>query len=217
MILFCVVAIAYIYLAQAQNQFLQLYFKPLIIPSLALFFLSSSKVSTVIQKLLLAALFFSWTGDVLLMFEHYKPVFFIFGLCSFLVAHLFYIITFKKIFGTEKIRFRFWILLLCILIYTFLISILYPNLQSLLIPVCTYGFVICLMLLIALHFFYIKNKFAGWQIATGAGFFVFSDACLAINKFYQKIPYSAIIIMTTYALAQFLIVNGIIAYNKKPD
>ncbi len=214
LILFCVVVIAYIYLAQVQNQSLQLYFKPLIIPALGAYFLSNSKVTTLIQKLLLVALFFSWAGDMLLMFEPYKPVFFIFGLSAFLIAHLFFIITFKKIYNKEKVKLKIGIFLFCLLIYTSLITILYPHLQRLLVPVCVYGLAISIMLLIALHLCYIKKKFAGRQIAVGAGFFVISDACLAINKFYQPIPYSAVIIMSTYALAQFLIVNGILAYNR---
>jgi len=43
-----------------------------------------------------------------------------------------------------------------------------------------------------------------------------SDSLLAMNMFYVSLPYSHIWIMSTYALAQFLIVYGIICQNPPP-
>ena len=48
----------------------------------------------------------------------------------------------------------------------------------------------------------------------GAIFFMISDSILALNKFYQPIPFSNISIMLTYALAQYLIVLGILKLKK---
>ena len=48
----------------------------------------------------------------------------------------------------------------------------------------------------------------------GAIFFMLSDSILAANKFYQPIPLSNISIMVTYALAQYLIVLGILKLQK---
>ena len=40
-----------------------------------------------------------------------------------------------------------------------------------------------------------------------------ADSLLALNKFYQPIPFSNISIMLTYAFAQYLIVLGILKQN----
>jgi uncharacterized membrane protein YhhN len=42
----------------------------------------------------------------------------------------------------------------------------------------------------------------------GAIFFVASDSMLAINKFKNNFPYANVLIMFTYAAAQFCIVHG---------
>ncbi|HQW93549.1 MAG TPA: lysoplasmalogenase family protein, partial [Ferruginibacter sp.] len=69
--------------------------KPLLIPVLILLLLKTR--STVPGKnLLMTVLFFSWMGDVFLLFENKQPLFFIFGLASFLITHIFYIIYFLR-------------------------------------------------------------------------------------------------------------------------
>ena len=54
------------------------------------------------------------------------------------------------------------------------------------------------------------NKAAGNAYVLGAIAFVLSDSLLAVNKFYQPIPYAGVFIMLTYCAAQFLIVRGFI-------
>jgi len=49
----------------------------------------------------------------------------------------------------------------------------------------------------------------------GAILFMFSDSILALNKFLQPIPLSSILIMLSYAFAQFCIVIGILKHNEK--
>jgi uncharacterized membrane protein YhhN len=44
----------------------------------------------------------------------------------------------------------------------------------------------------------------------GSLLFVISDSVIAINKFFQPIPFDGIIVMSTYMAAQFLIVKGLI-------
>jgi uncharacterized membrane protein YhhN len=39
-----------------------------------------------------------------------------------------------------------------------------------------------------------------------------SDSMLAINKFMQPLPFASLLIMTTYILAQYLIVEGAIKH-----
>ena len=70
--------------------------KPLLMPTLGLYLLSENSWSSKYIKSLLLALFFSTTGDGLLMFTEHDQLYFIAGLASFLVAHLFYIYFFVK-------------------------------------------------------------------------------------------------------------------------
>ncbi|MFM8914325.1 MAG: lysoplasmalogenase family protein, partial [Flammeovirgaceae bacterium] len=49
-------------------------------------------------------------------------------------------------------------------------------------------------------------------VMMGALLFMTSDSLLAINKFLNPLPLSGISIMLTYCLAQYLIVEGIIAH-----
>ena len=72
--------------------FLVYVFKPLLMPTLILFVLFSAKLQAVRKFIIIAALFFALLGDVALIFDHQ---FFVFGLASFLITHIFYCIVFS--------------------------------------------------------------------------------------------------------------------------
>src|SRR5215471_17546665 len=77
------------------NENLRLASKPLLMPLLGIYFLGETKTrSTALKTWITLALFFSWVGDVLLMFEQKHPNYFLFGLSSFFLAQIFYIIFF---------------------------------------------------------------------------------------------------------------------------
>jgi len=54
------------------------------------------------------------------------------------------------------------------------------------------------------------NLMSYTMVLTGALFFVISDSVIAINKFSHKFESSETIIMSTYIIAQYLIVAGYI-------
>src|SRR5262245_61343937 len=83
---------------QMNNETIQFICKPLLMPVLIFYFLSQAK-----NKWIVGALLFSWIGDVLLMFQENNSSFFLFGLVSFLLAHICYIIFFFRIRIIEKI------------------------------------------------------------------------------------------------------------------
>ena len=62
--------------------------KPLLLPLLIGYYLTTSSKEELSRTVLLA-LVFSWLGDVLLMFQPQSELFFIGGLLAFLVAHLY--------------------------------------------------------------------------------------------------------------------------------
>ena len=198
---------------QINNALLQWISKPLILPFLFLYFYSEiNAVSSPLKKWIYFALFFSWAGDVLLMFQGMKDLFFLLGLSAFLLAHIFYILFFHFVRIREKIPGNGWYLLFLLIYYSVLMRKLSPYLGELTIPVRVYGLVISIMLLMAMHMRVLPVKKAGWSMLAGAAFFVLSDSVLAINKFYMPFEWSGLVIMGTYGAAQYYIVKGAIEY-----
>ena len=187
--------------------------KPIVVIALIIYFLSATAgIGTGFKKLITGALIFSWLGDILLMFEPVNKNFFLYGLVSFLVAHIFYIIFFKKVQAKELVKLNWLFFILVLAYYNILMYILNPHLGEMLWPVRIYGFVISMMFLLALHMLGIKNKEAGKMLVAGALLFVVSDSVLALNKFYQSFEYAGIITMLSYGLAQLLITIGAARY-----
>ena len=213
--LFLVVLTADIAGIQLQNEAIQYVCKPLLMIILAAFFLSQTKSRVRgLKKWILAALFFSWAGDVLLMFQESKSLFFLLGLSAFLIAHVFYIVFFHNIRVQENIKSNPLLLLLVVVYYAGLMTLLSPYLGTMKLPVRIYGIVISFMFMLAMHMLFINNKMAGRWMLSGAMLFVMSDSILALNKFYQPFEAAGIIIMLTYGLAQFFIVMGAIHYTR---
>jgi uncharacterized membrane protein YhhN len=183
--------------------------KPLLIPVLMLLlFFTATAVKG--KTILITALFFSWLGDVLLLFEWKHELFFIFGLICFLTTHIFYILYFLRIRSVKSsLLKKYPILPAVVAVYGIaLVWLLYPHLGDLKLPVIVYAAVICSMLLCSLHIFLKVNKKAACYFLLGATAFVVSDSLLAINKFYQPFAYAGVFIMLTYCAAQYFIVRG---------
>ena len=183
--------------------------KPLILITLIIFFLSQGNHLGFKTKIvMLLALVFSLCGDVLLMFVDSSPNFFIGGLVAFLLAHIMYILVFLKERGNNKISFPF---ALVVIIYASgLFYLLKDSLGVMLIPVITYMLVILSMALTASLRKENVLKLSYNLVFVGALFFMVSDSVLAVNKFYRPFDLSGILIMSTYAIAQYLIVIGIL-------
>ena len=198
---------------QINNELIQWISKPLILPFLFLYFYSAiHSVSSSLIKWIYLALFFSWAGDVLLMFQGENELFFLLGLSAFLLAHIFYILFFHFVRIREKIAGNGWFLLGIVIYYSVLMRKLSPYLEALTIPVRVYGLVISIMLLMAMHMTALPVKKTGWTMLAGAALFVLSDSVLAINKFYQAFDLAGLVIMLTYGAAQYYIVKGAIEY-----
>ncbi|RZJ26859.1 MAG: hypothetical protein EOO54_01275 [Haliea sp.] len=147
-----------------------------------------------------AALVFSLAGDCLLMF----PGYFIPGLVAFLMAHLCYIALFRQGVRWFPSR-RVLIATLAIgaAMYAFLFSGLSPVLR---IAVAAYVLVIALMAAQAMGRALVLRNRAALGVAIGAGFFMLSDALLATNRFAVPLPMAQLWVLSTYYVAQILIV-----------
>ncbi len=218
-LLFVIVLAGYMTGMQLQSEGLQLIFKPLIVTVLIGYFDSGvTAIAKGLAKWILFALLFSMAGDVLLLFVKRNDLFFLLGLSSFLVAHIFYIIFFHLVKKKEGVKSKWWPLVIVAVYYAGLIYLLAPHLGDMKVPVLVYGIVISFMFMLAMHMLFIKNKAAGKWMMTGALLFVISDSTLAIDKFYQPFEAAGIIIMLTYGAAQFFIVKGAADYiSLNPD
>lgn len=188
-------------------------FKPLTM-AIAIILIATSAYSTSARGtsgsktpwvLLMAALGGSLAGDVFLMF----PGFFIPGLVSFLVAHLFYVALFKS--GQTWFPHRGALaatLGIGVAMYAFLwTGGLPPALRA---PVAAYVLVIALMAAQAIGRATMLRDAPSLWVAIGAGFFMLSDSLLATNRFVTLLPMAQIWVLATYYAAQALIVAGMV-------
>ncbi len=184
--------------------------KPLIVPCLAIYYWMEAPFRS---KILLTGLFFGWLGDILLMFADHGQGWFIGGLVAFLTGHVAYILTYRQLMWenadmgllpVQKIRFSFPI----VLVATGLITILYPAVGDLRVPVIIYALVIMLMAMFALFRYGRTTAISFWGIFAGACLFMVSDSILALNKFLAPIHLGGFYVMATYMAAQALIVVG---------
>jgi sterol desaturase/sphingolipid hydroxylase (fatty acid hydroxylase superfamily)/uncharacterized membrane protein YhhN len=153
---------------------------------------------------LLMALLFSLGGDVFLMFP--GGVYFIPGLASFLVAHLFYIALFRQ--GQD------WFpnkraLATVLSIGAGMYALVWNGLGDpvLKVAVAAYVTVISLMVAQAIGRAQVLGSTASRGVALGACVFMVSDSLIAIDKFLAPVPLSSLWILVTYYAAQMLIVH----------
>ena len=119
---------------------LDLIIKPLLMPLLmAALFLKTGQTKG--RTKIFIALFFSFCGDVLLLFENKGALFFIAGLVCFLITHSFYISYFLQIKQSgDSAAKKYPYLIILISAYTVaLLYLLWPNLKELKIPVVIYA------------------------------------------------------------------------------
>lgn len=157
------------------------------------------------DALLLGALALSLAGDAFLMF----PGYFIPGLVAFLLAHLAYIALFRQgVPWFPSRRALAGTLGLGLAMYGFLWQGGLP--AGLRAPVAAYVLVIALMAAQAIGRASVQRDRAALAVALGAGFFMLSDALLATNRFVVPLPMSQVWVLSTYYVAQVLIVAGML-------
>ena len=177
---------------------LRFFTKPLLLPILILMYITSLKSEKIqLDKLFLAGLALSFFGDLFLLFKWgFLP-----GLGSFLMAHVFYIISFRK--KTQKPIWKFWPIILGLFATTLLVF-LFPYLKEMKVPVIIYAVVISVMMYAALK---TQNR----NLIVGALLFLISDTLLSISLFLQPLMIINLLVMITYVLAQWFLVRGMLS------
>lgn len=210
-ILYFLTSAAYIIFHGTYSQDLNLINKGLIIPFLIfLFVYSEYPFEGRNDFLILSGLIFSWAGDIFLELEDRTGNLFIAGLLCFLLTHLLYIAVFIKDADRSVQKKGLLLRAIPVAIYGVALVIwLYPGLGEMKIPVIIYSAVILTMLFFA-EIRSSKIQIRYYLILAGALLFVSSDSMIAINKFRHPFQWSDTAIMTTYVIAQYLIIGGII-------
>ena len=148
---------------------------------------------------------FALLGDVFLMLPGDSTLYFQLGLGSFLIMQLSYIRLFARQASDQV-----WVPafarkpLAGVFIYVFsFLAFLNPYLAGgMKIPVTLYAFALGSMLYFAIR---LKNQ----TIVLGAFFFVVSDSVLAFGKFYYSFPGISTVVMSTYIVAQLLLISAL--------
>ncbi len=186
-------------------------FKPLLMPVLMFYFYFAIPFKNdILTKILLVSLFFSLLGDIFLMLSNDA---FILGLASFLVAHSLYIFAFwKENEGFPETSLKTILLRSMVLLFpaAILFGEMQKNLGDLTLPVVIYILVIETMGLTAWLRREYQSLNAYFLTFLGAILFIISDSTIAFNKFIQPFDFANVLIMTTYILGQFFIIEGII-------
>lgn len=203
---------------QRQSEVLVFATKPLLLSVLSLwFYLKVRPMKSLFHRFILAGLIFSIGGDVLLMLVGYGPKdeqFFLYGLGSFLLAQLSYLVGFANFPGAKggdiaRTPWRAWPF---ILFLAAIIATLWPGIPApMKAPVAVYACAIVGMAIAAFNLRPLIQREIFLGLMAGVLLFILSDSLIALGKFRTDlgvIPFSRLLIMSTYLAGQFLIARN---------
>ena len=237
--LYIITAVVEIYAEATQNEVVRFFSKPLLMVLLLAFYVQSISGNwSKLNKFLAASLVFSWFGDVALMFVPKalddvsvmglpkNPNFFLVGLAAFLVAHMFYAISFSDVSDKNKapiMRRKFWVAIPLVIYMVTLLYYLVPSISGnpltkpFLVPVIIYSGAIATMVAFALNRYSRVNDKSFALVFGGALLFMFSDSIIAINKFLYPFESAGIFIMVLYIAGQYFIAKGALQQYKNEN
>jgi len=191
--------------------------KPLLIPLLLAYFISKTKTAkTTSIRLVYAALICSFAGDVFLIFS--GPLYFLLGLGSFLLTHILYILVFIRVRKQDTSEGKTLLWTIPIYLYGGLILYqLWPYIEGMYLPVTLYALTISTMLYTAIRLAGTIPKHIFIFLFVGAISFIISDTVLAWDLFVKPsytIP--CYLVMSTYLLGQYLLIEGFIRLFQHP-
>lgn len=179
--------------------------KPLLMPLLA--------AHTVVRggpRLLVAALLCGWGGDVLLLSDA-DPAFLV-GMASFAAGHVCYLLLFRRFFRRPDSPHRpphvrgpsTWLGGAYVLALVVTVTLLWPDLPAgLRVPVAGYSLLLTAMAAASTRL--------GPVAGAGGALFLLSDTLIATGVAdWPQLPRPDFWIMLTYAVAQFLLVSGVL-------
>ena len=206
MIFFIIIAVGDIVAIKYDKLKLRYVTKTLLIPLIALFYIVSIAN---LNGMVLSALICCFLGDFFLLWSQ-KKAFFIAGLLSFLMGHIFYTIAFLQTtsFLSGIPKWFYFSLLPYIWYGIFILKKLNPYLYPMKVPVIVYLNVILIMSFASFSRIWALKGLSFWLPFIGSIFFIASDSLLAFRNFKVKLSRGWVSIIITYILAQLLIIFG---------
>ncbi|MFJ7663491.1 lysoplasmalogenase [Lysinibacillus sp. NPDC097162] len=193
----------YIFFFSHIDQSLKLIFK--VIPMILIIIMAATQKAQSIKKyqlLIVIGLIFCMVGD-------YTLQWFLIGLSSFLIGHIFYIFAFSS---TNEQPVPTWakiaLLLYGVLMAGWIATTVFKSGETIL----TFAVLAYISIILTMGWTAIRTRSAFAII--GAILFIASDSYLAINKFVMPLPFSHEVIMMTYYSAQILIALSILQYSE---
>lgn len=194
--------------------------KPFLMPVLMVYLASKINIANdwnkMIRLFFSSGLFFAWLGDLLLMIAHGDKILFILGLLAFLVMQIQYINWFRinSHSSPKAIQYNIWSLP-SLMLGVFFYCLLFKYLDfTMKIAVAVYALALVHMTLAAITRKAFCTPKSFQLLTTGAFLFMFSDMMIALNNFYFENGFmlAGFWIMLTYALGQWLIIEGIVSH-----
>lgn len=210
-IVFFIIAAAELTSHLTDSPLLHYFSKPLIMIWLSVYFAYYARTGyNRFAFFIQAGFFFSWLGDVFLMFDDGTEMFFMLGLSSFLFTHIFYILAFlNSIKGKKPFLKKNWYFAIPFAAAGIInVVLLFPVLGMLTGPVAFYGAAIITMVICALNRKGAVSSGSFLMVFSGAVLFLISDSLISTNKFMMEIPMAEFFIMSLYISAQYLIMRG---------
>lgn len=156
------------------------------------------------RRAIVIGLLLSTCGDVFLMLP---GDWFVFGLGSFLCAHIAYLLGLTR---RARLFARVWPYLAYALLAGAVLSVLWAHLPGdLRIPVIVYVAVLAAMAAQAAVVWRCARSQSTALAALGGAFFVASDATLAIDRFAAPFGAASAVVLATYWIAQLLIGSSV--------
>jgi uncharacterized membrane protein YhhN len=156
----------------------------------------------------IAALVFSWAGDILLINKD-KQIFFKLGLAAFLISHIFYIIAFLVLAGSVNNLALIISVIIAVPLGLVILKLLNAS-PPMKIPVAAYAVVIILMSMAALQLMLARPGFEGILVFAASVIYLFSDTFMAYLLFHGKPRHFNFITMIPYIIAQGGIIMGLV-------
>ncbi|MDM5246129.1 MULTISPECIES: lysoplasmalogenase [unclassified Lysinibacillus] len=193
----------YIFFFSHIAESLKLVFK--VIPMLLIIILAATPKNLGIKKyqlLIVIGLVFCMVGD-------YTLQWFLVGLTSFLIGHIFYILAFSS---TNERQVPTWAKIV-LLVYggsmaVWIVGTVFSSGEVVL------GFAVIAYISVILTMGWTAIRTGSTLATIGAMLFIASDSYLAIDKFVMPLPFSHEFIMLTYYSAQILIALSILQYSE---
>ena len=215
---FILLSLFHLWAEHQQSEALILATKPMLLSLLALwFYLRMRPLQGRFPRFILAGLIFSIGGDTLLMLVENGPrgeQFFLYGLGSFLLAQLSYLLGFANYPGAKEgaVARSPWRVWPFVLYLGAIIAMLWPGIPGALqAPVAIYAIAIVGMAIAAFNLRPLLPRELFLGLMAGILLFVLSDSLIAIGKFRSDavdIPYLRLLIMSTYLAGQYFIARN---------